>query len=233
MMRKSDAHPTEIAMFYGKRLVTAIECEGGQRLRESFVKLMTGGDLVAARRMKEDFWQMAPTWHIHVSFNEPPTITGTDDGIRRRLKMVPWQAKFEGAHKDPHLKERLESEQHRAAILNWCLAGMSDYLLNGIPEAAAVSHETDAYIFEQDLLGNFITECCTADGGQVQSTEFVKSFHYWLDSRGEHPGAWKATRIGRELKRRGFTSHREMGGVARGKTFYEGLTLDVLAPSER
>jgi putative DNA primase/helicase len=147
--------------------------------------------------------------------------------------MVPWQAKFEGANQDQHLKERLESEQHRAAILNWCLAGMSDYLLNGIPEAAAVSHETDAYIFEQDLLGNFITECCTVDCGTVQCQDFVKSFHHWLDSRGEHSGAWKATRIGRELKRRGFESHREMGGEARGKTFYQGLTLHVFAPWQR
>jgi len=49
MMRQSETHPTEIANLYGKRLVTAIECEGGKRMRESFVKMLTGGDKMAAR----------------------------------------------------------------------------------------------------------------------------------------------------------------------------------------
>ena len=134
------------------RSVTAIECEGGQRLRESFVKSITGGDKVAARRMKEDFWMLDPTWHVHVSFNDPPTINGTDDGIRRRLKIIPWGARFEGVNQDPTLKARLESEQHRAAILNWCLAGMRDYRSSGMPSAVAVAEATDEYVAEQDSL---------------------------------------------------------------------------------
>jgi putative DNA primase/helicase len=74
MIRQGSSHPTELARLYGKRLVTAVECEGGRRLRESFVKMITGGDRVAARRMNEDFWDMEPTWHVHVTFNDPPTI---------------------------------------------------------------------------------------------------------------------------------------------------------------
>ena len=232
MMKKGESHPTEIAMLYGKRLVTAIECEGGQRLRESFVKSITGGDKVAARRMKEDFWMMDPTWHVHVSFNDPPTINGTDDGIRRRLKIIPWRARFEGVNQDPTLKARLESERHRSAILNWCLAGMCDYLANGIPDTNAVAEATDEYVTEQDVLGNFLEECCRVGRpGHVVFNDVMAAFHHWLEARGENPRAWNGKRLAGELKRRGFEKSRPMAGEDRGKTLYTGLTLLVSLPS--
>lgn len=232
MMKQGESHPTEVATLYGKRLVTAIECEGGQRLRESFVKSITGGDVLAARRMKEDFWMMDPTWHIHVSFNDPPTINGTDDGIRRRLRIIPWGAKFEGANKDDKLKERLESEQPRAAILNWCLAGMQDYLSGGMPAAVAVAEATDTYVAEQDSLGNFLDECCsTGRGGSVRFNDFLAAYHEWLEKRGENPRGWSAKRLGNELQRRGFSKHRPSAGVDRSKTVYTGLTMLVAPPS--
>jgi putative DNA primase/helicase len=232
MMKKSDGHPTELAMLYGKRLVTAIECEGGQRLRESFVKMLTGGDTVAARRMKEDFWMMAPTWHVHVSFNDPPTINGTDNGIRRRLRIIPWRAQFEGVNKDERLKARLESEQHRAAILNWCLAGMRDFLVGGMPKASSVDEATDEYVTEQDSLGNFLYECCsTGNGGQVLYGDFMAAFHGWLETHGENPRAWSGKRLSGELKRRGFFKYRHTFGEDRGKTVYCGLSLKLAPPS--
>jgi putative DNA primase/helicase len=232
MLKHGESHPTELAMLYGKRLVTAIECEGGQRLRESFVKSITGGDTVAARRMREDFWMLAPTWHIHVSFNDPPTINGTDDGIRRRLRMVPWRAKFEGTNRDEHLKDRLESEEFRGGILNWCLAGMREFMAKGMPMAAAVTATTDEYVAGQDLLGQFLEECCKCcTWGECRFSEFVACFHHWLEERGENPMAWKGKRIGGELKRRGFMDHRPMSGEYRGKTVYRGLMLTVAVPS--
>ena len=232
MMKHGESHPTELAMLYGKRLVTAIECEGGQRLRESFVKSITGGDMVAARRMREDFWMMSPTWHVHVAFNDPPTINGTDDGIRRRLKIVPWRARFEGANQDPTLKARLESEQHRAAILNWCLAGMRDFMANGIPNAVAVAEATDEYVADQDSLGNFLDECCRVGRpGHVAFDNFMPAFHRWLEAHGENPRAWSRKRLGNELKRRGFEKSRPHVGEERGKTLYTGLTLLVAPPS--
>ena len=232
MMKRGESHPTELAMLFGKRLVTAIECEGGQRLRESFVKMLTGGDKVAARRMREDFWMMDPTWHIHVSFNDPPTLNGTDDGIRRRLKIVPWRARFEGANKDDKLKARLESEQHRSAILNWAIAGMRDYLANGLPAAAAVAEATDEYVNDQDSLGNFLDECCREErSGQVRFNDVMGAFHHWLESRGENPRAWSGKRLGNDLQRRGYVKTRPYTGDHRGKTVYCGLTLLVAPPT--
>lgn len=226
MMRQVEAHPTEVAMLYGKRLVTAIECEGGYRLRESFVKMMTGGDKVAARRMREDFWMMDPTWHIHASFNDPPVLNGTDAGIRRRLRIIPWRASFEGAAKDERLKERLESDEFRPGILNWCLEGMRAFMASGVPNAVAVTQATEEYVASQDLFGMFLEEACAANPtSECTFQNFMATFHQWLEDRGENPSFWKGKRVAAELKRRGFASGRATAGDDRGKTVYRGLHL--------
>jgi putative DNA primase/helicase len=226
MTRQTESHPTEIANLYGKRLVTAIECEGGKRMRESFVKMLTGGDKMAARRMHENFWTVDPTWHLHVAFNDPPTITGTDDGIRRRLKIIPWRADFRGAKQDKSIKERLESEEMRPGILNWCLAGFRDYLANGLPSNSAVEDATAEYVSEQDVLGVFLDEeCVIGPACQVVFPAFLKSFHGWLETRGEHPGYWSGKKVGADLKRRGFYSEKCSSGYDRNKTVYHGIRL--------
>ena len=231
MMRQVEAHPTEVAMLYGKRLVTAIECEGGYRLRESFVKMMTGGDKVAARRMREDFWMMDPTWHIHASFNDPPVLNGTDAGIRRRLRIVPWRASFEGAAKDERLKERLESDEYRPGILNWCLEGMRAFMTSGVPTAAAVTQATEEYVASQDLFGMFLEEGCAMDPrAECTFQNFMAAFHKWLEDRGENPTFWKGKRVAAELKRRGFAAARASAGDDRGKTVYRGLYLPKADP---
>jgi putative DNA primase/helicase len=224
MIKQGSSHPTELAMLYGKRLVTAVECEGGRRLRESFVKMITGGDVVAARRMNEDFWDMQPTWHVHVTFNDPPTISGTDDGIRRRLKVVPWRVSFRGANQDRSVKDALEAEEHRSGILNWCLCGIQQWLASGQLEAAAVAQATQEYVAEQDIFGTFITEECTPNPQEhVVFDAIQRHFRSWLEQRGENADRWTGRRVATELKRRGFEKDRPTSGPRRGQTLYRGL----------
>lgn len=226
MMKNSDSHPTEIAALYGKRFVTAIECEAGRRLREAFVKLMTGGDPVAARRMREDFWTMYPTWKIHVAFNDPPTLSGTDDGIRRRLKIIPWRENFDGPRRDKSIKARLESEECRAEILNWCLLGFQDWWqAGGVPVSSAVGEATGAYVAEQDIFGQFIAEeCIVGEQRIVFFADLMGAFTRWREQNGEHGDNWTAKRVGSELQRRGFQKTRPPGQQYRGKTVYRGLS---------
>lgn len=226
MMKKNDSHPTEVAAMYGKRFVTAIECEAGRRLREAFVKLITGGDPLATRRMKEDYWTVHPTWKIHAAFNDPPVLSGTDDGIRRRLKIIPWRENFDGPRRDKTIKARLESEECRSEILNWCLRGYQDWRQSGgIPAASAVSEATGEYVAEQDIFGQFIAEeCVTGDREQVLFENFMSSFKCWLERNGEHGDSWTSKRVGSELQRRGYQKFRLSTAQYRGRAAYRGLT---------
>ena len=56
----ADRHPTDLAGLRGARLVTATETEEGRRWAESRIKQLTGGDNIAARFMRQDFFEFVP-----------------------------------------------------------------------------------------------------------------------------------------------------------------------------
>jgi P4 family phage/plasmid primase-like protien len=87
---RNESHPTELADLFGKRLVCCNEAEDGRRLAESLVKELTGGDKIRARRMREDFWEFSPTHKIWLAANHKPSVRGTDHGIWRRIKLIPF-----------------------------------------------------------------------------------------------------------------------------------------------
>ena len=226
--RGTEAHPTEVAALHGKRLVAAIEMEAGVRMRESFVKSLTGGDAIQARRMREDFWTLIPTYKVHVSFNDPPRVTGTDDGIRRRLCVIPWLVRFDGSRRDSTLKERLCADgPERAGILNWAIGGLRAWQLRGLDAPACVKAFTEEFTRQQDSFGQFLDERCdVAPGHRVESQTFYREFHEWLERRGESTTTWTSNRVANELQRRGFVKEdRRTGGIHRGKYFYAGLGL--------
>ena len=228
--RNFDSHPTEIASLHGKRFVTAIEQEANRALRESLVKSLTGGDTIRTRRMREDFWDMPPTWHIHVAYNRAPRLTGTDDGIRRRLRVVPWAASFKD-RPDLTIKERLMGESERPGILAWCLEGLRQRLAAGRLESPpAVMVATDDYIDDEDLVGRFVADCCATEDpmAEAEIRGTLAAFKRWMQADGtprQVVDTYTANMLGRELARRGFGKRRPDHGTYRKRTVYLGLRL--------
>jgi P4 family phage/plasmid primase-like protien len=227
--RKFDSHPTELAGLRGKRFVTAIEQEGNRALRESLIKQMTGGDTIRTRGMREDFWEMQPTWHIHIAYNTEPALTSADDGIRRRLVVVPWNATFKGSP-DLTVKERLTGESERPGILNWCLDGLRKRLMNGrlvVPEVCRI--KTDQYIDDEDVIGRFIAERAELEAGEmVELRELLRALRSWMQADGcpRHlVDGYTTNTVARELARRGFQKIRPDAGINRKKTMIVGLRL--------
>ena len=228
--RNFDSHPTEIAALHGKRFVTAIEQEANRALRESLVKSLTGGDTIRTRRMREDFWEMKPTWKIHIAYNRAPRLTGTDDGIRRRLRVVPWAASFKD-HPDLTVKERLIGEAERPGILAWCLEGLRRRLAVGRLESpAAVMIATDEYIDDEDLVGRFIADRCIEGAReQAEIRSALAAFRAWMveDGTPRHViDGYTVNMLGRELARRGFIKRRPDNGPLRKRVVYVGLSVE-------
>lgn len=100
MASRGERHPTELADLYGARLVAITETGDGQRLDERLVKETTGGDTIRARRMREDFWQFKPSHLSVLVTNHQPIVRGTDNGIWRRLRLVPFTVTIPEADQD-------------------------------------------------------------------------------------------------------------------------------------
>jgi putative DNA primase/helicase len=178
-------HPTELAALYERRLVVTSEVEKGARWNESQLKTLTGNDRVAARRMREDFWEFEPTHKLWVMANDKRVTRGTDDGIWRRLKLIPFEQSFVG-REDTGLAERLLEEA--PGILRWAVDGARAWYEGGLQEPELVRQATAAYRDEQDLIGQFFGERVDfGEGLSVGRTTLRESYEQWCKEQGAHP----------------------------------------------
>ena len=90
MQRKHASHPTELAVLRGARLVASVETGKSKRLNEPLIKSMTGGDRIRANFMRQDTFEFRPEFKLWLSTNHKPVITGTDLGIWRRIRLIPF-----------------------------------------------------------------------------------------------------------------------------------------------
>ena len=115
----NDRHPTDLAGLRGARMVTAIETEEGRHWAESRIKTLTGGDKIAARFMRQDFFEYTPQFKLLIAGNHKPSLRSVDEAIRRRLHLIPFVVTIPPAERDAELPDKLESE--RPGILAWMI----------------------------------------------------------------------------------------------------------------
>jgi len=212
----------QVASLAGRRLVTTREVAQGRRLNEVAVKSLTGGDTIQGRHIYGSPFTLRPTWKLHVACNHRPVVHGTDNGIWRRLLLVPWNQRFEGARDDKRLGEKLRAEL--PGILNWMVAGAVRWQAEGLAPPERVTVATAGYATENDTIGRWLEER-TLTGRQyvAEANAIYRDYTAWCEGRGER--VMSLTALGLELERRGFTSERHTSGPHRFKTVRLGLGL--------
>jgi putative DNA primase/helicase len=140
----NDRHPTELAGLRGARLVTASETEQGRRWAESRIKMLTGGERVEARFMRQDFFEFTPQLKLWISGNHKPGLNAVDEAIRRRFHMAPFTVTIPASERDETLTDRLQAEW--PGILDWMIEGCLAWQRDGLSPPAAVRCATDAYL---------------------------------------------------------------------------------------
>jgi putative DNA primase/helicase len=216
MLKRNEAHPTELATLHGKRLIVAIETAGGARLNESLIKELTGSDPITTRRMREDFWTFDPTHKVILATNHRPKVRGTDHAIWRRLKLVPFDVTIPDDQADRTVPERLRAEY--PGILAWAVRGCLEWQETGLRPPGTVDTATTAYRTSQDVVGQFLTECCTVDpADRVKASELFGAYRAWSER-----GAMKVMTqndFGADMTERGFERFTNNG------TYYRGIGL--------
>jgi P4 family phage/plasmid primase-like protien len=219
LAKKGEAHPTERADLFGKRLVFCIETEAGRRLAEAIVKEMTGGDTMRARRMREDFWEFVPTHHIWLASNHKPAVWGTDKGIWRRIKLLPFVVSIPPDQQDLNLKDKLRGEL--SGILNWALEGCRQWQRGGMKEPEKVSLATEGYKEEEDVVGEFIASYCERRAGCTITVHQL--WRAYLEVRKDAPLSQRTFSM--RMRDAGFVSERFTAGLHKGLSYYSGLWL--------
>jgi putative DNA primase/helicase len=215
--RTFEAHPTGTADLFGMRLALLHETDSGRRLAEATVKRLTGGDELKARRMREDFWAFDPSHTFAMLTNHKPVIGGTDEGIWRRVRLVPWTVQIPASEQDGELGDRLKLEAD--AVLCWLVDGYAAWRAGGLDDPEQVTSATKQWRGESDALGRFLDQrCLTGPHYHVRSAELFAAWCAWCQAEGEDHGTQTAFSIA--LRRAGFGTRRTSVGMV-----WDGLGL--------
>lgn len=225
---KQDTHPTTKASLFRRRFAHSGELPPGAKLDEAQVKRLTGGDAVAARRMRENEWEFRPSHTLFVHANHRPTITGADDGIWRRVLLVPFDVQVPPAEQDTSLADRIVADE-AAGVLRWMLDGLADYLEHGLAPPDRVTVATSNYRQQSDTAATFLADAgATFDPAAWTSANDVIAAHgEWFRSSGVVGHGTEAAHyqlVVAEMKRRGASNGRSR---SKGGSFWQGVSFDA------
>lgn len=185
MVKKNDNVNTDIARLSKARFVTSSEPNEGFRFDEGLIKQLTGGDKVTARFLYAEEFEYTPKFKIWVSTNHKPIIRGTDDGIWRRLVLIPFDVQIPEEKVDKDLKYKLLREA--PAILNWMAEGAYMWMQEGLAMPEKLKEASKAYRNEMDVIEQFIEdECKRVDDAKVKANELYELYKRWANENGNY-----------------------------------------------
>ncbi len=157
-------HSTELTELHGRRLVVCSELKPNDRFDEARVRLLTGGDRIKARRMRQDYFSFTPTHHLWLLGNHHPEVSTGGFAFWRRIRLLPFTRTVPTHRRIDNLAFELVRDEG-PGILQWLIDGATRYLrtrdpLEG-PERVRIA--TTAYAATEDHIGRFLGERCTQD----------------------------------------------------------------------
>ena len=185
MKKSGDQTTNDIARLRGTRFVTTTEAEQGRRLSEPLIKRITGNDQMTARFLYGEYFSFTPTFKIFMATNHKPVIKGTDYGIWRRIKLIPFTTRIPEEKQDKDLELKLRNEA--SGILNWLLEGTARWMKERLNAPDDILNATDEYREEMDVIGNFLKDKCVLDTDKtIRIRELYKAYSDWCDDNKEH-----------------------------------------------
>lgn len=157
----------DLARLYGRRLLRVKELPEGEDLKEALVKELTGGETITARDLFSGYMDFQALFVAMMSGNGYPRITGTDNGIWRRMAVVHWPVKI------PEEEQREFEEMlsyfapEYPGILNWLIEGVRIFLTEGLVIPEAVKKATQEYRDDMDRTAAFVARCIIRDDNAV------------------------------------------------------------------
>jgi putative DNA primase/helicase len=219
--------PNDVAKLVGRRFITCAEVNEFH-LNEARLKALTGRDPMTARFLNHEFFTFIPVCKIWLATNNKPKIVGQDDGIWRRIHLIPFTQNFLG-REDRRLKDELREEL--PGILNWVIEGARLWLRDGLNPPETVKAATAAYRQESNPITPFVEACCQL-GADLRAQAAVAFKAYEDFSHGLKPWEKLTDKAFHRAMRERFQVQkvREHGN----RTFYLGVGLPepVQAPDE-
>ncbi|WP_051318316.1 MULTISPECIES: DNA primase family protein [Cohnella] len=212
----------DIARLDGIRFVSASETDEGKRLDESLIKQLTGGDKITARFLFREYFEFKPQFKLFLATNHLPNIRGGDEGIWRRIRLIPFEVRIPENEIDTQLGNKLHQEL--PGILIWAIQGCLKWQAVGLQTPRVVQDATDRYRREMDTIGNFIFErCFVGDSAESTIATLYEDYRHWAVEAGEY--VLSQREFTKRLRERGFEDKRIGKNGSRG---FRGIKVKPL-----
>lgn len=224
--KNSSAANSDIARLKGARLVTVAEPEEGLKLNESLVKQLTSGDTITARFLFGDEFEFRPQFKLWICTNHKPVIRGTDNGIWRRIVLIPFTAQIPEEKIDRNLGYKLRKELPQ--IARWAVEGCMLWQQEGLQQPKCIKAATEGYRTEMDALKQFCEDCVEAVqdinyAPGIKANELFEVYRRWAVDNNAFE--MTSTRFGREISKRYMKAKRIDGW------YYVGCKFNLFADS--
>lgn len=179
----SDAS-SDVARLAGEtRMVCTAEPPRGAKLNEAMIKSFTGGAPLPARRLRQEQFEFQPKGKVFLECNTRPVIKGDDEGIWRRVFIVLWEVRVSARDRIKDY-DRILATEEGPGILNWLLAGVGDWLEQGLDPPRRVSEALNDYRKGSSPFGEWLAECVVVDReARTPASDFFKSYKDWLEAQ--------------------------------------------------
>lgn len=201
--RRGDQATPDFADLPGVRYLRVAELPRGEPLKEALIKALTGGDKLKVRHLNKGFFDLFPIFKAGMSGNDLPQIGGLDDGIWRRVKLVPWSVMIPDKERRPMAEILGGFRAERSGILNWLIEGLRIYMAEGLVTPDKVEESTREYREEMDPIGAYLADCLEdSPGNYEECTAVYNGFVSWCTANNIRP--WKQTMFGRAMNQKGI-----------------------------
>lgn len=207
---------SEIARMNGARFVRTNEPNEGSRFNEGLLKQLVSGDVTTARFLYGMEFEFVPRFKLWIATNYKINVRGTDYGIWRRQRLVPFEVKFEGKKADKSLPEKLANEYSQ--ILGWAVKGAVKWVKNGLTTPKEIEIANNQYKQEMDIVASFLNDCTKPlANGREKASDVFKEYSQW--AKDGHEYCMTQSKFGVEMGKRYQKKN------INGYVYYIGLIL--------
>ncbi|MFF4392405.1 phage/plasmid primase, P4 family [Streptomyces sp. NPDC001552] len=221
--KSSGGIPNDIAALRGARLVMASEGESGAPMSEAILKRVTGKDMISARYLRQEFFEFKPSFLLLLATNHKPKFKSQDEGLWRRVKLLPFTRYFAPDERDHQLDSKLLAESE--GIAAWAVRGAVAWYAEGLRDPREITGASREYRETSDQLAGFFPGVLerAGEGHAMNGNEAFNTYLDWCEAE-NLPGKERWTR-------RAFYDAMEERGINRRKN-RKGIQLIGIAPAD-